>query len=92
MSDKILPTRITSERIDGVVDSAQYLGPFNGRLTICILTLRNGYMVIGESCCVSRENYVESLGQKLAHDDARDKIWALEGYALRSQLNLKAGD
>lgn len=57
-----------------------------GLLTFCVLRLRNGFMVTGESACASPENYNKELGQKIAYDNARSKIWALEGYRLRSEL------
>ena len=43
----------------------------------------------GESACASPENFNADLGKKIARDNARNKIWALEGYALRKKL---AGD
>jgi hypothetical protein len=92
LSDKITATRITPERIDGIIEKSEYFGPIGGRLTICVLTLRNGFMVVGQSSCAATENYVEQLGRTLSYDDAREKIWALEGYALRTQLALKPGD
>lgn len=55
-------------------------------LTVCCLTLRNGYNVIGESASASPENYDEEMGRRIAKDKAREKIWALEGYLLRSKL------
>jgi hypothetical protein len=55
-------------------------------LTICVLTLRNGYTIIGKSACASPENYDAELGGKIAREDARKQIWALEGYLLRSKL------
>jgi hypothetical protein len=42
--------------------------------------------VTGESACASPENYSKELGEKIARDNARQKIWALEGYALRNKL------
>lgn len=56
-------------------------------MTICILVLKNGFMVTGESACASPENYDADIGRKIARDNARNKIWAFEGYALRSKLN-----
>lgn len=56
-------------------------------LTICVLVLRNGYTVTGESAPVSAENFDQELGRTIARQHARDKIWALEGYALRSRLD-----
>lgn len=55
-------------------------------LTICVLVLRNGFTVTGESACVSPENFDAELGARIARGHARDKIWALEGYRLRSTL------
>jgi hypothetical protein len=55
-------------------------------LTIAVLRLKNGFIVVGESACASPENYDAELGHKIARDNARNKIWALEGYALRSRL------
>jgi len=55
-------------------------------LTFCVLVLRNGFTVTGESACASPENFDAELGRKIARDNARGKIWALEGYALRSHL------
>lgn len=55
-------------------------------LTICCLTLKNGFVVTGESACASPENYDEEIGNRIARQNAVQKIWQLEGYALRSQL------
>lgn len=55
-------------------------------LTVCALTLRNGFQVVGESAAASPENFDEAIGRKIARDNARNKIWALEGYLLRSKL------
>lgn len=55
-------------------------------LTFCVLVLRNGFTVTGESACASPENFDAELGRKIARKHATDKIWALEGYALRERL------
>lgn len=55
-------------------------------LTICTLVLRNGFTVVGKSACASPENFDAELGRRIARDDARRQIWALEGYALRNRL------
>jgi hypothetical protein len=55
-------------------------------LTICVLVLRNGFTVTGESACASPANFDAELGAKIAKGHARDKIWALEGYLLKSKL------
>jgi hypothetical protein len=55
-------------------------------LTVCCLTLQNGFTVSGESACASPANFNAELGRKIARAHARDKIWALEGYLLREKL------
>lgn len=56
-------------------------------LTICILTLENGFTVTGESACASPENFDQYIGQKIAYENAREKIWMLEGYLLKEKLH-----
>lgn len=55
-------------------------------LTICVLVLKNGFTVTGESACASPENFNAELGAKIAREHAKQKIWPLEGYALRNKL------
>ncbi|GAB7128050.1 Gp49 family protein [Silvimonas sp. JCM 19000] len=56
-------------------------------LTLCVLTLQNGFTVTGESACASPENFDAELGRKIARQSAVAKIWPLMGYALREQLH-----
>jgi Phage protein (N4 Gp49/phage Sf6 gene 66) family len=56
-------------------------------LTICVLTLKNGYTLVGKSACASPENFDLEIGGKIAREDARKQIWALEGYLLKSKLS-----
>ena len=56
-------------------------------LTVCCLTLQNGFTVTGESACASPENFNVKIGQDIARQNARDKIWALEGYLLKQKLH-----
>lgn len=83
--------RLTPELIDATIKSEQYHVFEDTCLTVCCLTLKNGYTVTGESACASPENFNTELGQKIARQNAREKIWALEGYLLRSQLQSQKG-
>lgn len=56
-------------------------------LTVCVLTLRNGFTVTGESACASPENFDKEIGERIAYEQALDKIWALEGYLLKQLLH-----
>jgi len=55
-------------------------------LTFCVLILRNGFTVTGESACVSPENFDAEIGRKVARQKAVEKIWTLEGYLLKEGL------
>lgn len=55
-------------------------------LTFCVLVLRNGFTVTGESACASPENFDAELGRKIARKNAIDKVWPLMGYALKERL------
>ena len=59
-------------------------------LTFCVLVLRNGFTVTGESACASPENFDAELGRKIARQNAVQKIWPLMGYALKEQLAAEA--
>ncbi|WP_087693998.1 Gp49 family protein [Pseudomonas sp. PE-S1G-1] len=56
-------------------------------LTFCVLVLRNGFTVTGESACASRENFDAEVGRKIARQNAEQKIWPLMGYELKSRLH-----
>ena len=56
-------------------------------LTFCVLVLKNGFTVTGESACASPENFDAELGRKIARQNAVNKIWPLEGYLLKNKIH-----
>ncbi len=56
------------------------------RLTFCILTLNNGFVVTGESACVHPANFDPEKGRVYARENAIAKVWPLMGYELRSKI------
>lgn len=58
-------------------------------LTFCVIILKNGFTVTGESACASPENFDAEIGKKIAYENAREKIWVLEGYLLKQRLHDK---
>jgi hypothetical protein len=78
--------RLTPADIDHAIAGEDYYVFPGTTLTVCALTLRNGFIVIGEGASASVENFDAELGRKVARSHARDKIWALEGYRLRQSL------
>lgn len=63
-----------------------------GLLTFCVLVLRNGFTVTGESACASPENFDAEIGRKIARQNAEQKIWPLMGYALKQRITEAASN
>jgi len=78
--------RITPSDIENAIIKEQYHVFDGSTFTSCLLTLKNGFNVHGESACASPENFDAELGIKIARDNAKNKIWALEGYLLKQRL------
>lgn len=83
--------RLTPELIDKSVAGEQYHRFAGTTLTVCCLTLQNGFQVIGHSAAASPENFDEHIGRTIARANARQKIWELEGYLLREHLFRRSG-
>jgi hypothetical protein len=95
--------KITPEDIEANIVDEYYFTAADGRagqpfraeaditplslLTFCVLVLRNGYTVTGESACVSPENFNAEVGRKKAREKAVDKVWSLMGYELKCRLS-----
>lgn len=65
---------------------ADTVPPALSLLTFCVLVLRNGFTVTGESACASPENFDAEIGRKIARQNAVQKIWPLMGYELKVRL------
>lgn len=82
--------RVTPDHIHSKVVRNQFHVFEGSCTTVCMITLENGYTVIGQSACASPENFNEQLGRDLAFENAVQKIWALEGYLLKERLYQEA--
>ena len=79
--------RLTPELVDAAIPDEQYHIFDNTTLIVCCLTLRNGFIATGESAVASPKNFDADIGRKIARQNARKKIWALEGYLLKQRLS-----
>lgn len=79
--------RVTPERLEEVIAGEAYHTFPGTTLTVCVLTLQNGFLVTGESACVSTANFDQELGNRIARENAKQKIWNLEGYLLKQRLH-----
>lgn len=77
--------RILPADVEAAIKSQTFM--VDGTLTICVLTLQNGFKVTGESACADPANFNQAKGEELARKAACEKIWTLLGYALRDRLH-----
>lgn len=54
----------------------------SGTVTLCQITLDNGFSVRGESACVNPANYNREIGEKISFDNAFRQLWPLFGFLL----------
>lgn len=73
--------RITKEFMEGRIKDTSFTR-FSETVTICQITLDNGYSVRGESACVNPENYNQEIGERIAYDNAFRNLWPLFGFFL----------
>lgn len=77
--------RVTLDSMEAKIETEQYT-VIDNILTLCVIKMRNGFYVVGESAPASPANFNADLGRKFARENAVRKLWAFEGYALREKL------
>lgn len=79
-------TKLTQQDIINVIMDEDYYRFPDTTVTVCCLTLENGYHVIGKSAALDVSNFDQEIGEKVAREDAVRQIWELEGYLLKQYL------
>lgn len=78
--------RVKPEDLDANVASVQYHVFENSQLTVCCITMLNGFTVTGTSACADPKNFDKELGEKIAFAAAKNQMWPLLGYLLKEHL------
>jgi len=81
-----IANNIVCENYFTAADAVKPVHQSHKLLTFCVLVLKNGFTVTGESACASPENFDAEIGRRIAKENAMEKIWPLMGYELRSKL------
>lgn len=88
-ANKVVTTKkapkTTKESIEAKIAFVDYIP--HGQLTICVITMFNGFMVHGVSAPASPANFDADVGQTYAYEDAFKQLWKLEGYLLREKIS-----
>jgi hypothetical protein len=75
--------RVTEKSIEDKIDTVEYIE--HGTMTICVITMINGFHAVGKSAPVNPANYHRDVGKRYAYEDAFKSLWQLEGYLLSEQ-------
>lgn len=78
--------KVTQDMVEAEVKSYSFHVFEGTTMTVCCITLKNGFTVLGEAACVDPHNFDRSIGERLALKDAKAKIWPLLGFRLRDQI------
>lgn len=87
-------TRVSKADIEAKIIRKQYLRVGNptvageGTLTLCVITVENGFQVVGKSAPADAKNFNADAGRQFAYEDAFRQLWPLEGYLMREMLRV----
>lgn len=87
--------RVTKDQIDKLVQEFEYhVYRVPNTTTMISVVFLNGFSIAtGLSACVDPDNFDEDLGYEIANRNSTNaaiqKLWELEGYALKKQLSQK---
>lgn len=80
-----MATKVTKDALLARIAREEYSVWPSTTVTLCMLTLDNGWHVLGESSCLNPEEFDAELGRKIAFDNAFDKAWGYESYLAKEQ-------
>ena len=77
---------VTEECVENSIASEEY-STVGKKTTLCVITLKNGFEVVGTSACVDPANYDLEVGKPYARKKAIDQVWAHLASILQETLN-----
>ena len=80
-----MENKVTKESIEAKIANVGYV-QLGQKTTLALVTMKNGYEIIGASACVDPANFDAKIGQELALENAINKLWPLEAYLLQDKL------
>jgi hypothetical protein len=85
----LLAPRATPEYVESLIkEEAYYVFP-GTTITVCCLTMLNGYGVTADSACAHPANFDEELGRKIARKKAIDKVYQFAGFMVKQAQFIK---
>ena len=82
--------KITVEFLNSEIANVEYLRLVGTHticvVTTCVITTKDGFTFTGESACVDLTNFNQEIGEKIAYDNAFEKMWLPYGFWLHKTL------
>lgn len=82
-----MKTKLTLEDIKSKIVSKTFTTLPSGKCIVCEIMLENGFSVRGEAAVVDIRNHVQEVGERIAYENAENKVWMVEGYLLQQELH-----
>lgn len=77
---------INEEFMKSQIANVEYHQLSGTTITISVITLKSGFTVTGESACVDPNKFNAEIGNKIAYENAFDKLWQLFGFELKQKI------
>lgn len=77
---------ITSEDVDNFCVSGKGI-KLGDKTTVVLDSTITGFDTVGTSACVSPANYNQEIGERIAREEIKDKIWGHLGFVLQWAIN-----
>ena len=78
-------SKLTYENLGSMIKETSFT-VLGEKTTVCIITLNNGFEVIGTFAPVDKKNFDLEIGKKISYQRALDKLWEIEGYRLQCAM------
>jgi hypothetical protein len=98
VEEKVIEKGLTAPRVtkkdleDNIVDTeiCKFVSKSGQVLRWAVLNTKSGFAVVGKhSCAVSAENDDQEIGESIAVENAKERMWELMGYNLHQELYSK---
>lgn len=82
---------ISAEMVERFIDHHETV-TMGDKTTVVRAVLKNGFVIVESSSCVSAENYDEKLGEEICMERIRNKVWELLGFLLQTAVGGVSGE
>ena len=78
--------KVTEEQVEAAIVKEEYV-KLGTKMTACVMTLEDGFEVVGLAGVVDASKFDLDIGSKFARVEAKDKVWQHLGSILQYKLH-----